>query len=62
MDKTQWLQRFVTKRHQIQPAVDRRAAADLADMEWDHAADCPPEEAAEINALEEPPGEVGAPS
>ena len=61
VDKPTWLHRFARRLHQIQPSVLSSVAADIAVTTYPDAQDLEPEEAAEIYALEEPPGDVGAP-
>ncbi len=60
MHRTEWVKRFADKLCRIQaPACE--ACKTIAEASYDDASDLLPEEAAEIYALEEPPGDVGAP-
>lgn len=60
MTKSEWIRRFAAKLCEIQgPACTE--AVSIAMTTYPDASDLSPEEAAEIYALEEPPGDVGAP-
>lgn len=61
IDKASWALRFATHLRQLQPAIEGAEAMRIALATFDDASDLTPEEAAEIYALEEPPGDVGAP-
>lgn len=55
-----WVDRFGVRLMQLQPRMNAITAAEHAETTFPDAADLGPEEAAEIFAAEEPPGEVGA--
>ncbi len=60
MHKTEWVKRFADKLCRIQaPAC--AACTSIAEATYADASALSPEEAAENYALEEPPGDVGAP-
>lgn len=61
IDKPSWLLRFARQLHKIQPAMAGSVAAPIALTAYPDASDMKPEEAAEIYALEVPPGDVEAP-
>ena len=60
-EKTEWLLRFAARLHQVHPGMAGSVAAEIATLTYADARDLSPEEAAEIYALEEPPGDAGAP-
>ena len=60
-EKTEWLLRFAARLHQVQAGIAGSVAAEIAMSTYADARDLSPEEAAEIYALEEPPGDAGAP-
>ena len=55
-----WVDRFVARLVHLQPGMSAVTAAEHAAATYSGAADLEPEQAAEIFAAEEPPGEVGA--
>jgi hypothetical protein len=59
--KPVWLDRFAARLLHLQPRMSAVTAAEHAAATFPGAADLEPEEAAEVFAAEEPPGEVGAP-
>lgn len=56
-----WIPRFADALRKLQPALAGADAMGIAAVQYDEASDLDPAEAAEIYALEEPPGDVGAP-
>ena len=56
--KDEWVPRFARKLRQRQPSVAGAMGLAPAEATYPEAADLTPEEAAEIYALEEPPGEA----
>jgi hypothetical protein len=60
-DRTNWQLKFAIRLHQLQPGIAGHVTAQIAADTYPDARDLAPEEAAEIYALEQPPGDVGAP-
>lgn len=55
-----WTERFRDRLMQLQPGMNARTAAEHAGLTFPDAGDLEPENAAEIFAAEEPPGEAVA--
>lgn len=56
-----WIPRLADALRKRQPRLAGADAMGIAGAQYDEALDVDPAEAAEIYALEQPPGEVGAP-
>lgn len=54
-----WVDRFAARLGELQNNIEPNLACELAEATYDEAFDLDPVEAAEIFALEQPPGEVG---
>lgn len=59
--KPLWLDRFAMRAGMLLPNLQPAHASALAEQVFSEAADLPPDEAAEIYALELPPCDEGAP-
>lgn len=61
--KDEWVPRFARRLRELQPRAtgDAAMAIALGEATFIEASDMDPEEAADVYALEQPPGEVAAP-
>ncbi len=60
LSESQWVDRFLNKLGTVMPSIHPAGANERALQTYADAGDLGPEEAAEIYALELPPGEAGA--
>lgn len=61
LNESEWVDRFLNKLGTIQPGIHAAGATERALEAYANVTDLGPEEAAEIYALELPPGDPGAP-
>ena len=57
-----WIDRFAARLGELQANIEPDLACELAEATYEDAFDLCPSAAAEIYALEEPPGEADSPS
>lgn len=62
LNESEWVDRFLDKLGTVRPGVHAAGAAERALEMYTNGSDLGPEEAAEAYALEQPPGDPGAPT
>lgn len=61
LTEPQWVDRFLSRLGSLVPSIHAAGANERALQTYAYASDLGPEEAAEVYALELPPGEAGPP-
>jgi len=60
LNESEWVDRFLTRLGSVQPGIHAAGGMERALEAYAHAGDLGPEEAADIYALEQPQGDLGA--